>query len=166
MESKDVFKFVYDTRNLEISLFWQRSNYFLALNTALAVGFFNLKEQSYTLVFAVLGVIAAVLWLAASLGSKFWQARWERRLELLEQGYIENGELPRELNLFSANNKTLTDDAEEGLGMASRKGFQAILYKLALKKPSVSYCMILLAVSFVVAWIVVLILFLLSGKTQ
>lgn len=29
-----------DTRNFEISLYWQRSNYFLVLNTALAVGFF------------------------------------------------------------------------------------------------------------------------------
>ena len=166
MDSKDVFKIVYDTRNFEISLFWQRSNYFLALNTALAVGFFNLKEPTYILVLAILGVIAAVLWLAACLGSKFWQTRWERRLEILEQRYIQDGELPKELYLFSADSATLTADVEAGLKIAERTGFQAFLYRLALRKPSVSYCMILLAFSFVVAWLVVLTLSVVSGKPQ
>ena len=32
------------TRNFEISLFWQRSNYFLVLSTAIAVGFFARGE--------------------------------------------------------------------------------------------------------------------------
>jgi len=165
MDSKDVFKIVYDTRNFEVSLFWQRSNYFLALNTALAVGFFNLKEPAYALVFAILGVIAAVLWLAACLGSKYWQARWERRLELLEQRYIQDGELPQELRLFSADSATITADVKAGLNIAGRTGLQAFLYKLALKKPSVSYCMILLASSFVVAWLLALILSAVFGKT-
>src|SRR3972149_10785499 len=38
---KDAYKFAYDTRNFEISLFWQRSNYFLVLNTAIALAFFS-----------------------------------------------------------------------------------------------------------------------------
>src|SRR5207248_3234570 len=36
----DAYKIALETRNLEINLFWQRSNYFLVLNTAIAVGFF------------------------------------------------------------------------------------------------------------------------------
>jgi len=43
MEVKDLYKTLLDTRNLEINLFWQRSNYFLVLNTGIAFGFFNLK---------------------------------------------------------------------------------------------------------------------------
>ena len=43
IELKDLYKTLLDTRNLEISLFWQRSNYFLVLNTGIAFGFFNLK---------------------------------------------------------------------------------------------------------------------------
>ncbi|HEY4679149.1 MAG TPA: hypothetical protein VIJ01_18425 [Candidatus Angelobacter sp.] len=43
----DAYKVLIDTRNLEINLFWQRSNYFLVLNTGLAIGFFNIKEDWY-----------------------------------------------------------------------------------------------------------------------
>jgi len=33
-----------EARNLEITLFWQRSNYFLVLSTAIAAGFFSLRD--------------------------------------------------------------------------------------------------------------------------
>ncbi len=83
LEKKDLYKVALDTRNFEISLFWQRSNYFLALNSALALGFFNLKEQGlYGLVMAIFGIIVSYLWVRVNLGSKFWQSRWERRLSL------------------------------------------------------------------------------------
>ncbi len=42
-----IYRVALDTRNSEISLFWQRSNFFLVLNTALAVGFFNDKNKEY-----------------------------------------------------------------------------------------------------------------------
>lgn len=54
MEPKDLFKFVLDTRNFEITNFWQRSNHFLVLNTGIAIGFFNLKDQAYALVLSLL----------------------------------------------------------------------------------------------------------------
>jgi hypothetical protein len=56
VEDNDVYKLVSDTRNFEISLFWQRSNYFLALNSALAVGFFNIKIIKYQLFLAIFGL--------------------------------------------------------------------------------------------------------------
>ena len=42
IEDKDLYRVALDTRNLESTLFWQRCNYFLVLNSALALGFFNL----------------------------------------------------------------------------------------------------------------------------
>ena len=34
----ELYKIAIQTRNLELGFFWQRSNYFLVLNTALATG--------------------------------------------------------------------------------------------------------------------------------
>jgi lipoprotein signal peptidase len=62
MELKDLYKTLLDTRNLEINLFWQRSNYFLVLNTGIAFGFFNLTKPMYRIAFAIMGIIASFLW--------------------------------------------------------------------------------------------------------
>ena len=58
IEPKDLYKVLLDTRNLEINLFWQRSNYFLALNTGIALGFFNLRTPTGRFTFAM---VAAML---------------------------------------------------------------------------------------------------------
>src|SRR5947209_15698697 len=84
LEKKDLYKVALDTRNFEISLFWQRSNYFLVLNSALALGFFNLREQKYGLFMAIFGIIVSWLWFCVNLGSKFWQSRWEQKLSIIE----------------------------------------------------------------------------------
>ena len=36
-----IYEIAVETRKLEIDLFWKRSNYFLVLSTATAVGFFT-----------------------------------------------------------------------------------------------------------------------------
>ena len=46
IEIKDLYRTLLDTRNLEINLFWQRCNYFLVLNTGVALGFFNATSTS------------------------------------------------------------------------------------------------------------------------
>jgi len=97
MEDKDIYKHVLDTRNFEISLFWQRSNYFLILNSSLAVGFFNLKAKLYECCLAALGMLASILWFNVNLGSKFWQSRWEQSLHDIESKMAPN------LNLFAAD---------------------------------------------------------------
>jgi hypothetical protein len=38
----EAYRVAKEARNLEITLFWQRSNYFLVLSTAIAAGFFSL----------------------------------------------------------------------------------------------------------------------------
>ncbi len=147
---RDIYKFVFDTRNFEIGLFWQRSNYFLVLTTALAVGFFNVNDKEYSLLLAVLGLIVSVLWYRVNLGSKFWQSRWEHRLKLVE------GQIAPQLELFSADDETIRSDVRESLKSGNRTKFQKLLYRWTLKKPSVSYQMILLSIVFVTGWVLII----------
>ena len=93
----ELYKMAVQTRNLEIGLFWQRSNYFLVLNTAIAVGFFNLTNTSYELLLSLTGIFVAGSWVRVNLGSKFWQMRWEFRSQQTEKN------LGDQIDLFSAN---------------------------------------------------------------
>jgi hypothetical protein len=148
IEVKDLYKIIFDTRNFEISLFWQRSNYFLVLNTGVAFAFFNLKDPKYALAFAGLGLIASFLWFWVCLGSKYWQARWEHRL-----GDFERVHLPG-LNAFSATPEQIREDVANGLAFHAHGVIKRQVYRLVLKhKPSVSYSMICLAAVFVVGWV-------------
>ena len=40
----------------EMILFWQRSNYFLVLSTAVAAGFFSLRDLKYAIPLAIFGL--------------------------------------------------------------------------------------------------------------
>jgi len=146
---KDLYGTLVTTRNFEIGLFWQRSNYFLVLNTAIALGFFNVKEGKYGLMFVVMGIVASLLWFWVCLGSKYWQTRWERRLMDFENHHL-NG-----LNFFAADPSRIRNDVERGLAFHPSRGLKGAIYALALNyKPSVSFSMILLAGLFTVAWLV------------
>lgn len=70
-------------REFEIQLFWQRSNYFLVLITALGVGFFSIEPQAYKVALSFFGTLASYLWYNTNLGSRFWQVFWEHEVELL-----------------------------------------------------------------------------------
>jgi hypothetical protein len=141
-----------DTRNFEISLFWQRSNYFLVLNTGIAFGFFNLKESRYVWAMAVIGLLASFLWFWVCLGSKHWQARWEQRLRDFEHEHFPS------LEFFSASRERIREDVSQGLGFFTLKWPKRSIYKLALYKPSVSFSMILLAALFVLGWVVLIVM--------
>jgi len=161
MEPKDVFKFVLDTRNFEITNFWQRSNYFLVLNTGLAVAFFNLKDHSvgYSPYIAGVGMFVAYLWSRVTLGSKFWQIHWERKLAQVENEYVSCGVLPASLKLFNQPVPEVT--AEVTLALRSERHtsvFSQLVDRLIAKKPSVTLAMI--ALSFVVfaCWFALLLL--------
>jgi hypothetical protein len=148
IEDKDIYKIVFDTRNFEISLFWQRSNYFLVLNSALAVGFFNLKSQEYAFVLAILGFIVSVLWFRVVLGSKYWQSRWEHRLGVIER------KIAPDLQLFAADWKTIQADVEASLTNNQPQGWlKRWIERKVVKKHSVSYNMTLLSLWFLVGWI-------------
>jgi hypothetical protein len=142
------------TRNLEINLFWQRSNYFLALNSALAIGFFNLKGSTYGVLFVGMGILSSLLWFRVCLGAKYWQSRWEQRLMDFERHHFPG------LDFFSANGERIQSDARRSFGFHKIGRFKRLIYNLALaQRPSVSFSMILLSIVFMAAWVIALLLF-------
>jgi hypothetical protein len=150
---KDLHATLVATRNLEIGLFWQRANYFLVLNSGLAIGYFNLKDTRYAPLFAVVGVVASVLWFRVCMGGKYWQTRWEQRLMDFEAHNF------KQLAFFSADKERLRNDVSRGLAFQEEKGPKAFLYKrIAGHKPSVSFSMFLLAGLFAAVWAVLLVI--------
>jgi len=115
---KEAYRIALDTRNLEIGLFWQRSNYFLALNTALAIGFFKIDDKGYALLLALFGLAISLLWYRVNLGSKFWQSRWEHRLRVVEE------RIAPDLNFFAADWETIREDEKASLKTSKHKGLQ------------------------------------------
>jgi hypothetical protein len=151
---REAYRVALDTRNFEIGLFWQRSNYFLVLNTAVAVGFFTRDLRHWqAFVLSVVGAVVAYLWLLVNLGGKFWQSRWEHRLELIER------EVAPQMGLFAADWDTVAGDVEESLRIsysASRfysRGFRRAYRWAVLKKPSVSRVMTVMSLLFVLLWL-------------
>lgn len=159
IDIKDLYKTLLDTRNLEINLFWQRSNYFLVLNSGIALGFFNSSKPQFAIIFAVFGFIASLLWFWVCLGSKFWQARWEHRLAEFENEHMPN------LAFFAASQERIESDARSGLGFHKDMSLtQRLVYRLAAHRPSVTYAMIRLSMVFALGWLVFLSTFLAVGK--
>lgn len=140
-----------ETRNFEIKLFWQRSNYFLVLNTAIAIGFFKLDDVFYGILLSFLGFLTSLLWFSVNLGSKFWQSRWEERLKLTEEKFAPD------IKFFSADRSIVKKDVKESLEYSEHNKIRKIIDWLILLKPSVSFTMILLSMLFILFWITVLI---------
>lgn len=154
----DLYKILIDTRNLEINLFWQRSNYFLVLNTGIALGFFNVANEKFRWVFPFFGLIASLLWLAVCLGGKYWQTRWEQTLAEFEKANIGS------IDFFAASPNVRNAAVEKGLDLPARSGLQLFLYRRVLKwKPSVSYSMMRLALLFIVGWVIFIVVYLTGG---
>lgn len=146
VEDKDVLKLAVDTRNYEISMFWQRSNYFLVLNTALGVAFFK-TSGVMSLGVALFGFLAAFIWYRVCLGGKFWQVRWEQRLAKAEKA------IAPELGFFAADWSLIQADVHASLVGSNHNGFfRKWLDRQILKKPSVSYNMTILSMLFMAAW--------------
>ncbi len=148
----EAYRIARETRNLEINLFWQRSNYFLVMSTAIAAGFFSLKDGRYGLPLAILGLVVAALWVAVNLGSKFWQSRWEYRLSLTEK------ELRSGMNLFSADWETVQDDVRRSLEFRKRGKLHQLYSRSVLLKPSVTLMMTLLSLGLVLFWVAVVVI--------
>lgn len=97
----ELYKISVETRNFEIGKFWERSNYMLILNTAIASGVLLVGTKSGVMLLAYCGVILSIVWSRLILGSKFWQARWEERLSKIEK------------QLFAGNAKLFATTFEE-----------------------------------------------------
>ncbi len=145
MKTEESYRLAFETRNLEIKLFWQRSNYFLVLNSSLAIGFFAVKDPVYAFGLSVLGLLVSVLWFFVNLGGKFWQSRWERRLTIMERA------ITPKLQFFDADWPTIFSDVRVSLEYEKKKLLKPLNW-LILKKPSVSLMMIILSMIFILAW--------------
>ncbi len=160
MDKDEQFKLAVNTRQFEIQMFWQRSNYFMILNTAIAVGFFSLKNEFYAPVLAGLGAAVSMLWFLVNLGGKYWQSRWEEAASRLENECAPNAKL------FAATKEEVHQEVIRSLEKGGHKGFQEWLDKQILKKPSVSYQMTFLSFFFVLFWAAVLCVFILSAHPR
>jgi hypothetical protein len=143
----DLYKIALETRNFEISLFWQRSNYFLVLNTAIGIGFFVKANETFQIFLAIFGIFVSLLWFFINLGSKFWQSRWETRLKKVED------EISNEINFFSTDTDIIQKDVEISINYSKHKKIRQFFDNLILMKPSVSFMVTLLSLLFIVFWI-------------
>lgn len=158
LSKAEIYKTALETRNMEIELFWKRSNYFLVLNTAVAAGFFLKAGNEHQLALGIFGLVIAILWLLVNAGGKFWQSRWERRLHIAEEA------LTPEIKLFSSDWDEINQDVTESIEFSKHTGIRKYLDKLILKKPSVSYMMELLSIAFIILWVSLITLELLAHK--
>lgn len=147
MADQEQFKLALEIRNMEIRLFWERSNFYLALNTAVAIGFFSLESESYRLPLACLALFASALWAMVNLGSKFWQARWEEKLRQVEEG-LEN-----KPNFFVEDYDEIKKQVRRNLERQARSWLGRKCVKLILTKPSVSTTAIYLSFGFCLLWL-------------
>lgn len=166
MKTEELYKIAIETRNLEISLFWQRSNYFMVLNTTIVIVFFSLTNQEYVTLLPLISIVIAVFWFYTTLGSKFWQSRWEEKVSVLEKKLSdEAGGDP--INMFSADWNTINSEAKASLkNNHEHNWLRKLLDSLVMLKPSVSYQMTLLSLLFIIFWAAVILINIFSGSVD
>lgn len=143
-----------DNRAFEIQLFWQRSNYFMVLMTALGIGVFTIKDARYALLISIFAMITSWFWYKTNLGSKFWQESWEVEVTILAE---EQG-----IRSFERKIADVKRQVEKSLVGAVNSGDRNFIRhwidKQILKKPSVSHYMIMLSLGSTALWLIVAIL--------
>ena len=145
-------KIALDNRVFEIQMFWQRSNYFLVLMTALGVGVFTIKQEGIALIIAVFAAVSSYYWYRTNLGSKFWQESWE--VEVVKLAQAENVEA------FTRSTPDIvaqvSNSLQAGVGSGlKRSRVQRFIDRQIIKKPSVSYYMTLLSLSSILLWTII-----------
>jgi hypothetical protein len=77
-----------DIRKFEIELYWKRAAYFWIFTGAALAAHLNalLSENNYEvlLLTSCIGFVFAFAWYLVNRASKFWQANWEKHVDLLE----------------------------------------------------------------------------------
>ncbi len=144
-------KVALDNRAFEIQLFWQRSNYFLVLMTALGAATFSIKDILFSPLIATLATAASYFWFRTNLGSKFWQESWE----------VEVAALAREQKIRSFERPTVEviKQVEEALSIGKTDQTKGYLRKWIdrqiANKYSVTYNMILLSMIATLMWSII-----------
>ena len=141
-----------DNRAFEIQLFWQRTNYFLVLITALGIGVFSISDNFFSFLIAILGTCSSFLWFRTNLGSKFWQESWEIEVECLAKEYgIKSFE--RSLDDIK---RQVTEALRDGPRNAKKSRYEKWLDSLTIKKYSVTGHMITLSLISTLLWICIM----------
>ena len=88
--SSETLQYAFETRRLEIELYWRRAAYFWTLIAASLAAFFLLMsadkpQQELIYVVSCIGVTLSLAWYLANRGSKYWQENWERHIDVLEE---------------------------------------------------------------------------------
>lgn len=147
----DELKIARDNRVFEIQMFWQRSNYFLVLMSALGIATFSIKETLFAPVVAGFAAISSFLWFRVNLGSKFWQESWEVEVNSLakERG-IRSFERP-----MSAVREQVRKSLFDGWEDEKHSQFSKWIDGEITKKFSVTHHMIVLSLFSFAFWVLV-----------
>ena len=145
----DELKIALDNRAFELQLFWQRSNYFLVLMSALGVAAFAIKEPLFSLLVSFLAVAASFLWFRTNLGSKFWQESWEVEVTLISH---EMG-----VRSFQREMSEVQAQVRNSLFPPGKKihPFKRWILQGVSEKPSVTFHMIVLSFISTIVWMVI-----------
>ena len=143
-------KVALDNRAFEIQLFWQRSNYFLVLMTALGVATFSVRDIIFSPIIALFATAASYFWFRTNLGSKFWQESWEVEVTLLADEQKIRSFQRGMSDVISQVDKSLRSGVGDGQSWLRRWVNQRIV-----KKYSVTYNMILLSMFATCLWFLV-----------
>lgn len=160
-ESKLEFnlKVALENRAFEIQMFWQRSNYFLVLITALGIGVYTSSNHFVSGLIAVVAGLASFLWFRTNLGSKFWQESWEVEVSMLSKEYGLDGFNRSMEDIRNQVIKSLRDT-----GPTFKKDpFRKWIDTLTIKKYSVTHSMIVLSFLSMIGWFLLSILFFYLG---
>ena len=141
-------KIALDNRSFEIQLFWQRSNYFLVLITALGIGTFSIKDSVFAALAAFFAAISSFLWFRTNLGSRFWQESWEAEVEILAK--------EEKIRSFERPASEIRDQVAKSLSASGNRSFvRRWIDRQIVKKPSVTSQMIYLSLTSTAVWLTV-----------
>lgn len=144
-------KIALDNRVFEIQMFWQRSNYFLVLITAIGVAVFSVKQTFLAALLSFFAALSSFYWYRTNLGSKFWQESWEEEVVKLAK---KEG-----IASFERSTVDIVGQVRLSLEGSWTSGGKSVLQRFVdqqvITKPSVSYYMILLSMTSTAVWIVV-----------
>lgn len=144
-----------DNRAFEIQLFWQRTNYFLVLITALGIGVFTVNDNLFSILLSTLGMASSFLWFRTNLGSKFWQESWEIEVEILAK---EQGIRSFEKGLSEIERQVMTS-LRDGERNQNKSFYRKWIDGLTLKKYSVTHHMITLSLISTLLWAIIFLVF-------
>lgn len=151
-------KIAMQNREFELSSFWQRSNYFLALVAALAVGVFTADDTFLQAIISIFAAVVSVLWFSTNLGSRYWQEFWEQEVT----------DLSKDLGIrsFAKPQSEINDQMRRNVKLTGLFFDKKVYDYLMLYKPSVTTNMIRLSALFIIFWIFAAVYFIMIGESE